>query len=263
MLSMAACGSGNATATPAGQSSASNATATPAGQSSASNSVASNSANPTPVPSINSDGTATATNPDNTNGLDGAASALADISSYQFSMTLAGDSFKSMGTMTGATAGAFTVKGTVMTAPAAAADITMGSYHIIEIGGFDYLNMGTGAFIKGPMSGDGMAHTFSPATMFSSVIYTSTASGYTKVGSETKNGAMADHYQATTAALAQYDSLMAGATWTSDVWLTQQGGYPVSMNITAKDASGAVVYQVIFDISHVNDPANTVSAPAV
>jgi hypothetical protein len=206
-------------------------------------------------------GTAVTGSPDNTNGLDGAASAFADVANYKFSMTLAGGNFADIGKLGGASGGAFTISGTVIATPAKAADIKIGSYHIVEVGGFDYIDLGVGGFIKAPVSGQGMADSFSPNTMFSSVIYTASASGYNKVGSETKNGVMTDHFQASASALSQYDSLAAGATWTADVWLAQNGGYPVSMNVTGTAGDGSVAYQIIFDISNINDPANTVTVP--
>ncbi len=140
----------------------------------------------------------------------------------------------------------------------------MAGFHIIEIGGFDYLDMtGTGAFLKTEASGTSMADSFSPATMFSSAIDTSTAGGYTKVGSENKNGVQADHYQASAADLAEYGSMLGvtGATWTADVWVAQDGGYPVSMSILAKATDNSVAYEIQFDITNVNDPANKVTAP--
>ena len=137
---------------------------------------------------------------------------------------------------------------------------------LVEMASVDeaYLDMtGTGAFLKTEASGTSMADSFSPATMFSSAIDTSTAGGYTKVGSENKNGVQADHYQASAADLAEYGSMLGvtGATWTADVWVAQDGGYPVSMSILAKATDNSVAYEIQFDITNVNDPANKVTAP--
>ena len=262
LLAVSACG--GSTATSPGATNvplASNppiitATATPVTSNpAASNPAASSSA------TAGASGSAVASSPDNTNGLDSAASAFADIANYKFSMTLAGGNFSDIGKLGGATGGAFTITGTVIATPDKAADIKIGSYHIVEVGGFDYIDLGVGGFIKTPVSGQGMADAFAPDTMFSGVIYTASASGYNKIGSETKDGVMTDHFQASASALSQYDSLAAGATWTADVWLAQNGGYPVSMNITGKASDGSVAYQIIFDISNINDSTNTVTAP--
>jgi hypothetical protein len=138
-------------------------------------------------------------------GLSGAVSALSDINSYKFSMTLAGGEFGSMlSTLGGAGASGdapFTISGTIVEKPTAAADITMAGFHIIEVGGNDYLDMsGSGSFISYPASGTSMADSFAPSTMFSSMMDPSTLAGFTKVGTEQKNGVSADHYQGTPSA---------------------------------------------------------------
>jgi hypothetical protein len=52
-----------------------------------------------------------------------------------------------------------------------------------------------------------------------------------------------------------------GATWTADVWIAQNGGYPVSMSILAKASDNSILYEIQFDITNINDPANKVTAP--
>ena len=204
----------------------------------------------------------------NGSDLSGAASAFSNISSYKFSMTLAGGDFGSMlsALNPGASSGnaPFTMSGTVTLTPDKAADINMAGFHMIEIGGFDYLDMGgTGSFFKTPATGSSLADSFSPATMFSSAIDTSASGGWTKVGSETKNSVSTEHYQATTAALAEYASSIAitDVTWSADVWIATDGGYPVSMDIVATASDKSIAYEIKFDITNVNDPANKVTAP--
>jgi hypothetical protein len=99
--------------------------------------------------------------------------------------------------------------------------------------------------------------------MFSSALDTSSASGWNKVGTETKNGVSADHYQASSSALAEYGSSLGvtGATWSADVWIATDGGYPVSMAIVATASDKSVAYEIKFDLSNVNDPANKITAP--
>jgi hypothetical protein len=200
-------------------------------------------------------------------GISGAADNFASISSYKFSMTLAGGTWGSMlSSLGGAGAsggGAMTISGTVVSKPAAASDVTMSGFHIIQIGGFDYLDMGTGSFIKSASSSSSMADAFSPSKMFSQYVGVSGASGYNKVGSETKNGVDTDHYQASASALTGYASLagVANATWTVDVWIAKAGGYPVSLAMVAKAGDNSVAYEILFDITNVNDPANTITAP--
>jgi hypothetical protein len=219
-------------------------------------------------------GTLTAVAPSNSSaiaspdtGLGAAASAFANVRNYNYSMTLAGGTFSSMLTMLPASSGVgdapFTVGGTIIVKPAEAADVRMVGLHIVEIGGQDYLDMkGTGSFDQITITGTKLARRFSPATVFSSVIDPSTVGGYDRVGSDTKDGVPTDHYRATSDGLATIGSIAAitGATWMADIWIAQDGGYPVSMAMTGTVA-GKVVYEVVFDISNVNNPANTVTAP--
>lgn len=109
-----------------------------------------------------------------------------------------------------------------------------------------------------------MADSLSPATMFSSAMDTSAGSGYSKVGTDNKNGVTADHYKASSSALSAYGSTLgvpADATWSADVWIAQNGGYPVSMSILAIGSDKSVLYEITFDISNINDPSNNVTAP--
>ena len=202
-------------------------------------------------------------------GLGAAASAFARVSNYNFSMTLAGGTFSSMLSMlpTSSAVGdaPFTIGGTITVKPQAAADIKMIGLHIIEIGGQDYLDMsGTGSFDQITIAGTKLAERFSPATMFATAINPSTVGGYDKVGSGTKNGVQADHYQASSAGLATLGSIAAitGATWTANVWVAQDGGHPVSLAIVGTAANKSIVYEVLFDITNVDDPANKVTVPA-
>jgi hypothetical protein len=201
--------------------------------------------------------------------LSGAVGAFSSVTSYKFTMTLTGGTFgSSLSALGGAVATGntpFTVSGTVVEGANPAADIKMGDIETIEIGGFQYMSMGTGAFVKTPSGGTSLAASFSPAQMFTNMVDASTYSGYTKIGAETKNGVMSDHYQANQTVLSQYGSMAgvtSGATWSAEVWTAQNGGYPVSMNITAKAPDNSVAYQVLFDVTNVNDPANTVTVPS-
>jgi hypothetical protein len=202
-----------------------------------------------------------------TGELSSAVAAMSDINSYKFSMTLAGGDFGSMLSALGG-AGAsgnapFTMSGTIVEKPTAAADITMAGFHIIEVGGNDYLDLGgTGSFISTPAT-TSMTDAFAPSTMFSSMMDPSTLAGFNKVGTEQKNGVSADHYQASQAALADIGSEagVTAAAWSADLWIATTGGYPVSMAIIGTAADKSIAYEILFDITNVNDPANVVTAP--
>ena len=201
-------------------------------------------------------------------GLGDTSAAFANITSFKFSMTLAGGSYGSMLSALGASGTGdvpFTMSGTIVVKPEKAADINMGGFHMIEVGGFDYLDMGgTGAFFKtAATSGSSLADSFSPETMFSSAVGSSSSGDYQKVGTESKNGVQADHYRATSSAMSAFGSAMGvtAATWTGDIWVSVTGGYPVSMSFIGSAADNSVAFELAFDISNVNDPSNKVTAP--
>ena len=199
----------------------------------------------------------------------GAGSNFANIKSYKFTMTLAGGTFGSMLSMLGSAGSSggssFAISGTVVTDPAPAADIVVAGMHVVELGGYDYIAMGGLGFTKVPMSGSGLAAGFSPSKMFSSTVAGTSAGGYQLAGTESKNGVSADHYTASASTLSGYGSLLGvteNATWSSDVWVAKDGGYPVSVLLEAKASGGSVAYEMSFDITNINDPSLTVTAPS-
>jgi hypothetical protein len=197
-----------------------------------------------------------------------AAAGLSDLTSYKFSITLAGDPAASILSTVGEVSSTgdapLTYGGTIIVKPDKAADIKVSGLHVIELGGNDYMDMGnTGAFLRTTVQSPSLVDALSPAQMFSSMVSNSTASGYNRVGSETKNGIAADHYQASATALAEYGSIagISNVTWTADIWVATDGGYAVGIAIVAKAADNSVAYEIVFDISKVNDPGNKVTAP--
>jgi len=200
-------------------------------------------------------------------GVAGAAAALSSLDSYKFSMTVAGDAVVSnLPTLPGAAISGnapVTITGVEIVQPEKAADLTIASFHLIEVGGYDYFDTGSGGGFLKIQSSTSLADAFSPAEMFTSAISPSAASSYTDVGTETKNGVQAVHYQASSSALAELGSIngIPDAVWTADVWIAADGGYPVSMAIVATASDSSVPYEVQFDITNVNDAANKVTAP--
>jgi hypothetical protein len=240
-LAAAACSSSSGTQAPGGS-------ATPGSEASASGEA-------TTMPSSGGNG-----------GLVIDDNAFANINSYQFKMVILSEEITgSLAALTGGSAdAAMTISGTVISKPEQAASLNIGTFNIIEVGGKQYIDLGSGTYISSPMDpGDtSMAESFSPGVMFGSFISAADAEGFANVGTESKNGVQAAHFQASSAALAMIGSQagIEGATWTCDVWVAQDGGYPVSFAlIGTKDA--AVVYQISFDVTNVNDPSNKVEAP--
>lgn len=239
-LAAAACSSSTGTASPAAS-----ATATPTGPAATSQTGSSDSGSV----------------------LGGAAANLANLTSYKFKMTVAGGDFGQtlslLGVADATGAAPVNVTGTIVTNPAKA-DIHVASIHIVEVDGYDYMDAGLGGFVKTQMTDKGWAVAVSPATMFTSSIGASTAGNFLKVDSGNKNGVNADHYQASSGAFDEQASILgiSGATWSGDVWIAADGGYPVSAAIVAKVTDGSVAYEMTFDLSNINDPANSVVAPS-
>ena len=64
-------------------------------------------------------------------------------------------------------------------------------------------------------------------------------------------------------ALAELGSVsgVRGATWSADLWISKEGGYPVSIAILATAKDGTIPYQTTFDLSNINEASNKVTAP--
>jgi hypothetical protein len=161
----------------------------------------------------------------------------------------------------------FDLKGTYILKPDAskASDVSVtGSIHVISAGGFDYVDYdGTGYAQKDASSGS-YADSLSPIAFFTAIDF---STGFDLQGTEMKNGVEADHYVANdagVAALKQMGSVtgVPDANWTGELWIAQTGGWPIKLAITATVTGGTtVVFQRLFDITQVDDPANKVTVP--
>jgi hypothetical protein len=200
-------------------------------------------------------------------GLGGAVAQLSSISSFKFSMSvLGGDLGSALASLTGGadTGTPITVAGTIEDKPDKAFDITVVGIHMIGIGGFTYTDVGIGSFMKAPATGQSIADTLSPGSLFGPAITANNVSGYTSAGTETKNNVATTHYVAGAAALADLSGSFGAtaATWSADVWVANDGGYPVSMNILGKAKDGSTAFQLTLDLTNINDPGNKITAPA-
>jgi len=244
VLALSACSGGSATPTPTATSSAT------------AGSQATDTSQPNPTEQASSSGPS----------LDNAGTALNNLTSYKFTMTVVGgDLVDTLSTLPDApTSGVFKVKGTYIFQPAEAADITVeGTFHEISVGGSDYKDAGlTGSFTEDDTGATILVDQLSPTSVYTSFDF---SGDFTTVGVETKDGVQATHFQAGDSALAEFAAVSgvpAGA-WTADVWLANDGGYPVAISIvgTTSNTDKTVVYQRTFDLSDVNATTNTVTAP--
>ena len=187
--------------------------------------------------------------------LTGAVKKLSDITSYKFTITMKGGSY-------GDLLGNAPMTGTVVLSPNKASDVTMMGMEVIEVDGNTYVNLGSGSWVKSTDSSQtSVADSLSPEKMFGSYITDQTASGYHVVGDEQKNGVQAVHYTADANLMSEYGSMLGveGGTWTADVWIAKDGGYPVSVKLQVTGGSEDFLFSM--DITNVNDPANKIVAP--
>jgi hypothetical protein len=190
-----------------------------------------------------------------TGDLGDAAANLSNISSFKFTIKMSGGTFGSL-------LGTEPITGTVTTNPKAAQMSLMGM-EIIEVGGKSWVKFGDTWTAGTDDNTTSLADSFAPEKMFGSILSGSVASGYHAVGDEQKNGLSAVHYQADADAIADYAELFGvegNASWSSDVWIAKDGGYPVSMSVIA--TGGTAAFEMSFDISNINDPSIKIESPA-
>jgi hypothetical protein len=213
--------------------------------------------------------------------LAGAGSALAALDSYQFRMILGGSAADTpLQNLSIDAADSYTLTGTIVNGSAPGADIKIGKFHVIETGGYDYFDAdGSGTYTQvgqdqgssgangdatpTPDTGQSLTAAFSPLTIYQSSVVSSASSGYSLVDTGAKDGVDAIHCTASPASLEAYGSTLGvtDATWTSDVWIATTGAYPVSVALVAKLKDNTIAYEVLIDLSKVNDAANAVEAP--
>jgi len=228
--------------------------------------------------------------PQPSTGMFVAVNSLRQASSYKFSMTLVGaatdpnspdaefvHTLSKIAPGSSCGSGSFTVNGTITNPqPGTAdwqsvfnADVSCPGLHIILISdpgsGLDsvYIDKGgTGTFTEQHLDWASYDLDYlSPAHLLEDHVDPHLASHYTLVGSEIKDGVSTDRYRSDE----DLDEEVEGGQydpWSADIWLAQSGGHPVSMDIVAKEADGGQPYEVEFDITNVNDPANNVTAPS-
>jgi hypothetical protein len=228
------------------------------------------SPSPTPTPSgTDTSQPSTSEQPSgSTTALDGASTALTNLSSYKFTMTVIGGDVadNTLSSLPNApTSGIFKVSGTYLFTPTQAADVTVaGSFHEISVGGTDYQDNGmTGSFTEDDTGATVLVDDLSPTTVYGEFDF---SGNFNTVGDETKDGVDSTHFQAAdSSALAEFATVsgVEAGVWTADVWVANQGGYPVAISIvgTTSATDKTVVYERTFDLTNVNSATNTVTAP--
>lgn len=188
--------------------------------------------------------------------LSGATANLSNITSYKFSMSMKGGSV-------GDLLGGQPMKGTVVIKPTKAVQMSFMGMEFVEIDGKTWVKMGDSWVSGDSGSSASMADSFAPEKMFGSTLSGTAVDGYRAAGDEQKNGTATVHYVADASMLNEYASLFGvdnATNWSAEVWIAKDGGYPVSMAVTA--SGGTEAFEMTFDITNVNDPGNEVETPA-
>jgi hypothetical protein len=205
-----------------------------------------------------------------------AATALNNLDSYQFNVSIASSSSSST---SGVSAGTTNFVGTVINKPSTAQSLDLiekdpngtvtqqTSYILIGSQAWTRDGGDTGTWVEIP-SAQAAAFiqalsVFRPEQMFT--LYFGPASAdNTFVGDEQKNGVAAKHYKGGETIGAILGSI-AGVqgTWDSEIWIATDGGYVVSSTATvaAASASDGGSFSVVVDITNINDSSNAVNPP--
>lgn len=236
---------------------------------SASSPAASTGGGASPAPAASSGGAASpaassggseATPAASSGGVSGdAIAALSDLTSYKIKLVLA-----AKGTTSGMGAlGNVTMEGTVVLKPEKASDITTMGIRMVEVGGKQYIDMGSGLIESTDAGQTSMADSLAPEKLLGGM--TSYLSQMKSVGDEQKNGIATVHYQADEKVLGEAAAALSmmgltDAKWNWDVWIAKQGGYAVSYILKGTGTDGAS-FSISLDISDVNSPSNVVKGP--
>lgn len=187
----------------------------------------------------------------------GAANSLSNLASYKVSMTGTGGT------------GPFSVEIVVINSPTRAKSLTetAGSvvFRIIEIGTDNWVDEGSGTFVKNSMpsgSLDQLMSAFDPGTMFASANASQDLAALQNVGVESKNGVQAIHLHGD-----QNTQLPAGASpippgATIDLWLAVDGQYLVALEAHGINGTAGQMTDFSIEITNINDSSLTVSPPS-
>ena len=247
---VAACGGSAATKAPAA--------ATTSGGTPPSAAVSQPSAAPSVAPASVAPVAASAAPLPSVGDLSNSASALSSVNSYTVSITTTG----------GSNPGSETI--VVVRKPALAESITATTAgkttRIVVVGSAVWIDEGTGTFTKTAMPAaalSAMTSAFDPGTFVHRANSSVALSALQTVGVETKNGVPALHLRAdhSTAVPAGQPTIAPGAT--IDLWVATDGNYLVALEMNGLVSSTSTnPSSVMLEVTNINDPSLSVSAPS-
>lgn len=191
----------------------------------------------------------------------GLSSNLDKLDSYQFTETIAGGSSGTAASP--GDSGSFVISGTVINKPAPATWINDLGIQFIDIGGQEWTSL-DGTNWTGPSATTGSVTDLLPSHDYGQWFDTQ-ATQFTVAGNETKNGVKCIHYKGNSSLGGLYKGVTGvSATFQADLWVAVDGNYPVSgvYGFTASSGGQVGSFGFSFDITHVNDASNKVTAPA-
>lgn len=208
-----------------------------------------------PLATGNGNGGAAGTGSTLTSGL---SSNLDQLDSYQFTWSLAGSSTGAVAT---GAKDSLTVSGTIINKPAKAAQVNNM--------GMQYIAIGSQAWV----STDGNTWTATSPTIIDVTTllpsrnyvtwFDTNSTDFSIVGNETKNGVLCAHFRGNSS-LGNLSGLTGvSAGFQAELWVAKNGNYPVSgvYGFSGSAAGQAGSYGYSFDITHINDSANKITAP--
>jgi hypothetical protein len=205
----------------------------------------------------------------------GAADALAQLTSYSFSVAIQAENTAGQATVQDGTT---TMSGTVVNQPEPASSLHLvtadqdgaitDETEIVILPGGAYLRSGGASARWNPIPADQadafteLATSFRPEQMFS-LYFAPTGSDSTVVGEETRNGVASTHYRGGEDVAAILGEIAGvNGSWRSNIWLANDGGYLVAAEarVQGSPADGGGSFSVVVDITDIN-AAGPIKAP--
>jgi hypothetical protein len=189
----------------------------------------------------------------------GLSANLDTLTSYKFTETMGGSS-SGVGVSPG-DSGSFQITGTVVNTPTKSISVQEFGVSFITVGDQSWTSYDGNTWMQTD-SGISSLSDLLPTDLYGTW-FDDNSSGFTVAGEENKNGVDCIHYKGNSSLSAGLSAFGVSANFQADLWVAKDGNYPVSGVYGFFGSSGgqSASYGYSFDITNVNDPSNTVTAP--